>query len=326
MANGTSVSQIAFLIARTDVLHDGNYLRLANECLRRGHAVALCPVESLSMAGSRVLANSAPLTCELEAGVPFPALQPVRLDQFDVIWVLSLGMRHSFLDKMQLLYTLANRVRIVNSIETIMHFKSKYFTASNTDIYKHPLTWASNDPEALFAVMQREGGKWIVKPPASSFGRDVYLLTSEDPNARVILESMCGPESDNYCLLQRYVTEIDRGEKRVLIAGGKPVGQYLRLAAKDHRTNIEQGARVSCCELTHEEYEYCERIGAFLIKHGAEFVGIDLAFPWVIEFNVVNPGGLLTIEQVTDLDITPQIVDNVIDSEHARRGVPPGHP
>jgi len=140
----------------------------------------------------------------------------------------------------------------------------------------------------------------------------VYLLTSDDPNARVILESMCGPEQDRFCLLQRYVDEISNGEKRVILAGGKPVGQYLRIARKDHRTNIQQGATFQSCELTPEEIEYSERIGELLMSHGAEFVGMDLVYPWVIEFNVINPGGLLTIEQVAGDDITAAILHNII--------------
>lgn len=319
MANGCGVTRIVLLIADTNELEDGNYLRLANECHRRGHEVALCPIESLAMSDSEIVARGWSMSGRLAPGDPFPSFEPVALREFDLVWVLSLGMRRTFLDKMQLLFSVDKHTRVINSIDTLMHFKSKYFTAGNPQVYRHPATWAANNPDELYGVMQREGGKWIVKPPASSFGRDVYLLTADDPNARVVLESLCGPEEDEYCLLQRYVSEITHGEKRVVIAGGKPVGQYLRIATKDHRTNIHQGAEVRCCDLTNEELAYCERIGAFLLTHGAEFVGVDLAFPWVIEFNVVNPGGLLTIEEVSGIDIAPAIVEHIVE---ARRQAP----
>jgi len=306
------MSRIAFLIAETDTVQDGNYLRLGNELTRRGHEVSFCSMESISMANSLVFARGFRPSGPVSADEPFPAPADVSLEDFDVIWVLSLGMRHSFLDKVQLLFTLQDRCRIINSLDAIMHFKSKYFTASHSHVFKHPFTWASTRPDELYEVMRAEGGKWIVKPPALSFGRDVYLLTSDDPNARVILESMCGPEQDRFCLLQRYVDEISNGEKRVILAGGKPVGQYLRIARKDHRTNIQQGATFQSCELTPEEIEYSERIGELLMSHGAEFVGMDLVYPWVIEFNVINPGGLLTIEQVAGDDITAAILHNII--------------
>lgn len=306
------MGQIAFLIADTDTLQDGNYLRLANACLEEGHAASIALMESLGMAGSKVYALGRRLEGPAAVGEPMACNTRLDLAQFDVIWILSLGMRHSFLDKMQLLFTLSRRARIVNSIDAIMHFKSKYFTAGHADVYKHPATWASNRPQALFDVMQSEGGRWIVKPPASSFGRDVYLLTADDPNARVILESMCGPDEDNYCLLQRYVEEIRHGEKRVLLAAGKPVGQYLRTAVRDHRTNLEQGAKFEAVELSAEEYAYCERIGGLLKGYGAEFVGMDLAYPWVIEFNVVNPGGILTLAELGSTDVASQVIRQVL--------------
>jgi len=122
---------------------------------------------------------------------------------------------------------------------------------------------------------------------------------------------MTGPEADQYCLLQPYVEEIIKGEKRVLIAGGEPVGQYLRHAGKDHRTNVMHDAEIEPCDLDEAEDKYCRTIGAFLTSHGADFVGLDLAYPYVIEFNVINPGGLLTIESLTGKDLTADIIDRI---------------
>ncbi|MEX0943868.1 MAG: hypothetical protein WD002_15145 [Pseudomonadales bacterium] len=306
------MARIAFLIAETDQVQDGNYLRFANALYERHHRVTLCFMESLGMAKSRVVASGCEVTEKIYADELFAEMNNIYLDTFDVVWILSLGMRHSFLDKMQLLFTLQEQCRLINSLDAIMHFKSKYFTASHSDIFKHPETWASTHPDVLYDVMQTKGGKWIVKPPASSFGRNVYLLTHNDPNAHVILESMCGIEENEFCMLQRYVEEIAQGEKRVILAGGNPVGQYLRTVGRDHRTNVWQGANVAACQLTPEERNYCERIGKRLLSFGAEYVGMDLAFPWVIEFNVINPGGITTIDQLTGTDITGTILDQII--------------
>lgn len=302
------MSRIALLIAETDELTDGNYLRFAPALGAAGHDIWLCPMDSLALAGNRVVARAHQVTGALKAGAPMPGFAPTALDDMDAIWVLSLGMRHSFLDKMQLLFNLSQQVRVINSVDAIMHLKSKYFLASQPEVFRHPPTWAGTDPAMLYDIMTREGGKFVAKPPAASFGRDVYVLTPDTPNVHVILQSLCGPDEDRYCLLQRYVDEIGAGEKRVLIAGGEPVGQYLRKAGRDHRTNVHQGASVSACELSAEEREYCRRIGQFLHAFGAEYVGLDLAYPWVIEFNVVNPGGVATIESLTGVDITPEIL------------------
>ena len=312
------MKHIAILIAKSDTIEDGNYLRLGNELLRRGYLVDLCFLESIAMLDSKITADGFRLRMPMAVGDDFPDLDTKPLAQADLAWVLTLGMRHSFLDKVQLLYCLQQNCRVINSIDAIMHFKSKYFLANHSDIFRYPPTYASSNPDALFHTIQSQGGQWIAKPPAGSLGRDIFLLSASDPNTRVILESMTGPEADQYCLLQPYVEQIEQGEKRILIAGGQPVGQYIRHARKDHRTNVMQGADVKACELNEDEMAYCKKIGAFLKSHGAEFVGLDLAYPYVIEFNVINPGGLLTIESINGLDLTASIIDKIFPESSQR--------
>lgn len=304
------MKNIALLVAETDALTDGNYLRFANEFLKRDVNVSICLIDSISLHQSNVMVSGFKVNTELKDGNPFPKLNRLSLEDFSHLWILSLGLRSSFLDKMQLLYSIDDKVRIINSLDAIMHLKSKYFLASKPHLFKYPESFASTDPDELFEVLGT-ADRWIAKPPAGSLGRDVFLLSARDPNARVILESLCGPDRNQFTLLQAYVPEIERGEKRVLFAGGKVVGQYIRTAVADHRTNLMQGAKAGSCELTPDEAAYCNELGAFLKGFGADFVGMDLAFPWIIEFNVINPGGLLTIAELTGHDLSSTIISEI---------------
>ncbi len=301
---------IAFLIADTDTFIDGNYLRFANELLSLDINITICLVDSISLHHSDVTANGFKVSTRLNDGDRFPVLTRHSLVEFSHLWVLSLGFRHSFLDKMQLLYSIDDKVRIINSLDAIMHLKSKYFLASKPELFKYPESFASTNPDELYEILCT-GDRWITKPPAGSLGRDVYLLSATDPNARVILENLCGPDRNQFALLQAYVPEIEQGEKRVLFAGGKVVGQYLRIAVADHRTNLMQGAKSEPCELTTDEAAYCRKLGSFLKEFGADYVGLDLVFPWIIEFNVINAGGLLTIEELTGQDLSSTIISEI---------------
>lgn len=305
------MTHITLLIADTDLIEDTNYLRLGNELLRREFRVDCCFMDSIAMLGSRVTAVGFSMQQPLEADTAFPPSKQLCLNDSDIVWTLTLGMRHSFLDKIQLLHCLKNNCQLINSLEALVHFKSKYFLSSHPEVFQYPQTFASTSPIELMDIIDRQGGKWIAKPPAGSLGRNIFLIGDKDPNTRVILESMTGPESDQYCMIQPYVKEISQGEKRVLLADGKPVGQYLRQKNGDHRTNVSAGATATLCDLSDEERRYCEEIGAFLKAHGALYVGLDLAFPWVIEFNVVNPGGIQTILSLGGEDLTPAILDQI---------------
>jgi len=306
----TTQSTITLLIGETDQVEDGNYFWFANELLRRGFKVKLAPMDSLRLTDSQVSCQIRCLDQPLSMGEPLGPWHSASLENQDIVWVLALGIRHSFLDKIQLLYNLPPQIRVINSLDSLMHLKSKYFLASS-EVIQYPASWASNDPQELYQTMQDQGGEWIVKPPAGSFGREVYRLNANDVNAHVILESMTDYDNQRYCLMQRYVPEISQGEKRVLFAHGEPVGQYLRIATRDHRTNLMQGGEAVKAELTSEESLYCQQIGRLLKEMGAEFVGMDLAYPWVIEFNVVNPGGLTTIQALENRDLTGAILDRL---------------
>ena len=300
--------RILFLIPESDRLVDGNYLRFTNELLNNDCEVCLCLVDSLALSHSQITASGWNVTAPINAGDPVPSLTICTLVDFDIVWLFSLGQRNSFLDKFQMLYTVGNNVRFINSLDSIMHLKSKYFIASMPEMIRHPETHAGCDPEKLLTIIEESRRTWVVKPPAGSLGRDVFLLKPENPNNRSILKYLCGQNQDQYTLLQEYIDEIENGETRVLFANGRIVGQYKRHAVNDHRTNLLQGAKSQPCSLTTEEVDYCMEIGTLLKSKGANFVGMDMAYPWVIEFNVINPGGLLTINQLTGVDLAPRII------------------
>jgi|TARA_Y100000310_G_scaffold345590_1_gene466982 glutathione synthase len=307
------MAKIGFLIGEAEVVTEGNCLYFTNVLIARGDAVFLCLVESLSLHKSLIKARAAAVETPLQAGQSLADLnfQPTPLDDMDLVWLLALGYRTTFLDKIQLLYNLSTKVRIVNSVDAIMYLKSKYLLSHN-DLFSYPESYASNDWEYLWEIISTEGGKWILKPPAGSFGRDVFVVGPQQSNTRALLQNMTAHGTGQYCLMQRYVEEIAEGEKRVLFAGGQAVGQYKRRAGTDHRTNVIQGARTEACDLSDREIDLCREIGRYLVGMGAEFAGVDMVFPYVIEFNVINPGGLHTIQELTGVNLAIEVINLIL--------------
>ncbi|MEV2256215.1 hypothetical protein AB0I94_37615 [Streptomyces sp. NPDC050147] len=158
----------------------------------------------------------------------------------------------------------------------------------------------------MWATYQTDpGATWLVKPTDDDAGADVYVLRPGCTNNRVLLQSMTGNAAttqlltkgglagfrNRYCALQEYVPHTE--EKRVIIAAGRPVAQQAHhLAPDEHRGNATHRARCTDTTLTEAEHELCLRVGARLMDHGIRFAGLDVAHPYVFEFNVVNPGGL----------------------------------
>jgi glutathione synthase len=86
------------------------------------------------------------------------------------------------------------------------------------------------------------------------------------------------------------------------------VGCYRRLPGPDHRANLSADARAVCHTLTASEQQIAQRVAEFLRDRGVRFAAIDIAGPYVIEYNIANPGGMETIERLTGANPASEVV------------------
>ncbi|MDH5737196.1 MAG: hypothetical protein OEZ23_02750, partial [Gammaproteobacteria bacterium] len=271
------MKDVLLLIGDFDTVPDGNYLRIANHLLEKGNQVSLGLTDQLHLSNMTVKVPATRVEALMTAGQPSPPLRQgtVRaLNSFSLCWVLNLGLKETFLDKMQLLYGISSPV--INSVEALLHFKSKYALpglvdqlnrgVTESESLKHPPSWASSDPEYLSDIVRQTGGSWIIKPPAGSFGREVVHFQSTDPDVKKILTRLSGEDRKAYVLMQQYIQAAAQGEKRVLLAAGRPIGQYHRHNPLDHRNNVSLNPILSPCELTAREMDACTRLGELLLS------------------------------------------------------------
>jgi glutathione synthase len=282
------VPAICFLVATQGTPHNDNAVRLPAAFRTRGWDVRTADHDAVCLDRGRLV---------LDEGVDLSA--------FDRIWILGLGRRTSFLDRMQMLATLPS-ARFVVTPQALLELHAKYAVPLGPLAASHPETHASNDPRRLARIVER-GGDWIAKPPGASFGREVYRLRTGDPNLHVVLDALTGHDGSQYALLQRYVPEIERGETRVIVAGGEVIAAYLRRPVADHRANLAADAQAEPVSLDANERTLAQRCALWLVARGVAFAAVDIAWPWIVEFNVANPGGLATLERLTGVDYAPAV-------------------
>lgn len=285
--------RVAFFVShpRRGQPANDNHLRLPQAFAASGWETTRVDHESLAMERRRIVAR------DLSGAV-------VRLSEFDLYFVLGFGAQATFLDRMQLLRSLDQR-RFVNAIDALVYQHGKvslYLAAGNIP---QPATHVSNDPDRLAAIVAR-GGDWIAKPPAGSFGRDVFRLRQGDTNRRAILEHLT--RDGRYALLQAYIEPGAEGEKRTLVAAGEIIGTYGKRPV-DHRGNLNAGADAFPASLSPDETTTVERILYKLEDLGVRFATIDLVGSQALEINVANPGWLGTYEHLAGVDLTPKVVD-----------------
>lgn len=104
-------------------------------------------------------------------------------------------------------------------------------------------------------------------------------------------------------------------EKCVLLVGGEVYPGYTHTL--DHSgTTMRQGARDTLmpCVLTDEEHELYSDLAKKLHEEGCNYAGIDLAFPNIIEVNVLNPDGLRRMHMLTGNDRSAEIVEQAVQA------------
>ena len=102
----------------------------------------------------------------------------------------------------------------------------------------------------------------IVKPLDGMGGTGVFRLQPKDPNLNAILETL----TDNGArtiMAQRYIPDIVKGDKRILLIGGEPVPYSLARIplAGETRGNLAAGGRGVAQELSARDREIAEGRG-----------------------------------------------------------------
>lgn len=226
------------------------------------------------------------------------------LSDFDRYFLLGFGPAETFLDRMQMLASLP-AARFVNTPTALVFQHGKISLALACPDVPQPRGYLSNDPQAL-AARVASGGAWIAKPPAGSFGRDVFRLHAGDSNVAAILSHLT--RDGRYALLQEYVAAAEGDEVRALVAGGQVLGAYRKVPA-DHRGNLQAGARAVPAALSPAADRTLALLAPRLETLGVRFAAVDVAGDQVLEINIANPGWLQTYETIAGENLAPKVVD-----------------
>jgi len=314
---------------------DENHADFANSFLDKGWEVSFGHINTLSTHNYRVYGDVASPREKVRVYENLSGLLPVShqdLECYDLVWVMAYPHPGMSKDIWQILWMLSRRVPFANSVESLVFLNNKNVLGQIVPPEHLPETYISNRGSDLIALYERGGReRWIAKPTNASCGSSVYILRPDDSNARVILQSMTGNIIFNplnnqtinderqlglqnqYGIIQAYCQEVKDREKRVIFAGGTVVGQVGRhMGGREHRANYAQGGTLHMAELTSEEAKLCTLLARRFHEYGVNFVGIDLAYPYVLEFNISNPGGLSEIRAFTGQDLTSLIIERIL--------------
>ncbi len=165
---------------------------------------------------------------------------------------------------------------------------------------------------ALIRHFHEQHAEIILKPLDGMGGSSVFYLQRQDRNRAVMIETLT-QYGRCYCMAQRYLPEIQQGDKRVLLVDGQPIPYCLARipAAGEARGNLAAGGRGEARPLTARDRAIAEQVGPLLKQKGLLFVGLDIIGEYLTEINVTSPTCLQEIEAAYPMSITGLLLDAI---------------
>lgn len=290
--------------------------RIAEEAQARGHSLFYYLPERLSYQEGRVMARGQSLTVRREQGnhADLGPMEEVDLSDFDVVWLRQDPPFDMFyITTTHLLERLMPKTLVVNDPFWVRNFPEKLLVLNFPDLT--PPTAIARDLETLKAFRAKHKDV-IVKPLYGNGGAGVFRITPEDRYLASLHELFTG-FSREPLIVQKFLPAVSKGDKRVILVDGEPVGAINRVPAEgETRSNMHVGGRPEKVGLTDRDREICAAIGPLLKERGQIFVGIDVIGDWLTEINVTSPTGIQELERFDNVNIAGKIWDAI----EARRG------
>ena len=302
-------------IGPIDIDADSTF-RLAEEAQARGHELFYYTPDRLAYDQGKVTARGWPLTVQRAKGDHFTLGEEAVFDlsEMDVIWLRQDPPFDMFyITTTHILQRLMPETLVVNDPFWVRNYPEKLLILDFPDLM--PPTAIARDLETIKAF-RAQHGDIILKPLYGNGGAGVFFLPESDRNLSSLHEMFTG-FSREPLIVQKFLPEIAKGDKRVILVDGEPVGAINRMpAAGETRSNMHVGGRPEKVALSDRDIEICARIGPLLHEKGQVFVGIDVIGNYLTEINVTSPTGIQELERFDGVNIAEQIWEAI----EAKRG------
>jgi glutathione synthase len=280
------------------------------EALRRGHRVFYVAPGDLGAENHGAIAQAWPVSALRREAGRHVELGPVRNfvldDAFDVVFQRSdPPVDAAYVEATQIL-ALCRRALVLNRPQGILAANEKLYALQFPELMTETLV-THRIPE-LVDFLAKCGGDMIVKPLDGRGGEGIFHVRHDDRNLFSILEQATR-FGRRRTMAQRYLPEVRRGDKRILLLDGEPLGALLRVPSeREVRANLHVGGRAVKTSLDEDDRRIVERLAPSLRRDGLFFVGIDVIGGRLTEINVTSPTGMQEVNALEGVQLEERVL------------------
>ena len=202
-----------------------------------------------------------------------------------------------------------NGAKVFNSASSLRNMNEK-LSILNFPKFIAP-TIVSKDQDFIREFIEQEEDV-ILKPLDSMGGSSIFRITSGDLNTSVILETMTKAGTKTI-MGQKFIREIELGDKRVIIVNGQAMPFSLARIPKkgEIRGNLVAGGKGLAMPLTPREIEIATCVSPYLLENGVIIAGLDIIGNFLTEINITSPTCMNEIKEQTGWDSAKKVIEEV---------------
>ena len=305
--------KIAFLADPLDsfkIYKDTTYAMMV-EAARCGHALYAFGQHDLALESGSVIANVAriTLTGDTSSWYHAAASEALMLSAFDAV-----VLRKDPPFDMEYIYTTyllelaeSQGARVFNKPRAVRDHNEKLSIAQFPEFIAPTLVTRDDTRLRAFHADHKDV---ILKPLDGMGGAGIFRIKEDGLNLGSIIETL----TDNgrrTIMAQRYIPDIAKGDKRVLLIGGQVVPYCLARIpqAGEVRGNLAAGGLGVAQEISERDREIAQTLAPILSDRGLLLVGLDVIGDYMTEINVTSPTCFQEITQQTGFNVAEMFID-----------------
>ena len=226
-----------------------------------------------------------------------------NLNEFDIIFIRTDPPFDERYNAAALILGIAENqgITICNSPKALMAHNEKL---STLDFCKYiPPTLISSEKQELIEFSE-SFHKVVFKPLNQMGGSGIFVVDKKDPNIPTIIEVLTKKGKEKI-VIQKFLPEIEKGDKRILILNGVIVDCCLTRTPRKGSFigNLAAGGRASIQPLSSLDRQIAEDVANILTPIGFFLLGLDIIGENLTEINVTSPTGFREITKLSEIDI-----------------------
>jgi len=290
-------------LEKLDLKGDSTFI-LGFEAIKRGFELYFYSPSDLIYKNNNVYAKAKILDLAFENGKEtfnYGEIKVLKLSSLDVILMRQdPPFNMSYITATHILEKIASQTLILNNPFHVRNAPEKIFVTEFSKFMPETLITRETNEIIKF---KNKNKNIIIKPLYGNGGEGIFYIKNNDSNFNVIIENFLNSNEEQF-IIQSYIPEVKKGDKRIILIDGEVVGAINRIPAKnENRSNMHVGGKPIKTSLNKHDKLICETISPHLKAKGLFFVGIDVIGNYLTEINVTSPTGIREINRLNKTNI-----------------------